>query len=66
MTTLMIQYTVEDFEEDESGLTHEQLKAVLKELDCSLNCSMIDEHIRSEFYELAEKMFPDVFGEVDE
>jgi len=63
---MIIQYDVSDFQEDHPNMSEDQLRTVLTTLEADMDYSMIDEHIRSEFYELAEELFPEVFGEVSE
>lgn len=63
---MIIQYDITDFQEDHPNMSEDQLRTVLTTLEKDMDYSMIDDYIRSDFYELAEKMFPDVFGEVDE
>lgn len=59
MTQLMIiQYDSDDFKQDHPDLTDAQLDAVLNRLEAEMDYSMIDEHIRGEFYEMAQEMFP--------
>ena len=60
---MIIQYDVSDFQEDHPNMSEDQLRTVLTTLEADMDYSMIDDYIRSEFYELAEKMFPDVFEE---
>lgn len=58
---LIIEYGIEDFAEDHPDLTPDQLKEVISRLSSEMDYSIIDEHIHSEFYDMAQSMFPDVF-----